>query len=320
MSRESRSGLEEVAALMLERQKYESWLSSLDARRASTPDHVYNRVRGDYAARLKSVTEQLIARRSALENHMEMLNARLTQLEADTQRCHEQRSESELRMQVGELSVTDWNELVRDCDETVARLTKAQTLVRSQLQQAREILNMVARQTGGASTPTPRTPHSGRTPKVPDTPFSPNNVRLTPSGDVDELAFLQSVVGGEPDDPSGIDPGADGDGRTQHLEGAPDLAESLLDRVTRGGGPRLREDADAESLLSSIQGPPKPDKPLTPKANPLAANVTEQNPIILTPQGGGPERHKTLKCGECGVMNYPTEWYCERCGAELSAI
>jgi hypothetical protein len=29
---------------------------------------------------------------------------------------------------------------------------------------------------------------------------------------------------------------------------------------------------------------------------------------------------RTLKCGECGAMNLPTEWYCERCGAELAAL
>jgi uncharacterized OB-fold protein len=29
---------------------------------------------------------------------------------------------------------------------------------------------------------------------------------------------------------------------------------------------------------------------------------------------------KTLKCNECGTFNRPTEWYCERCGAELAAL
>jgi len=29
---------------------------------------------------------------------------------------------------------------------------------------------------------------------------------------------------------------------------------------------------------------------------------------------------KTLKCGDCGSLNRPTEWYCERCGAELAAV
>jgi hypothetical protein len=32
------------------------------------------------------------------------------------------------------------------------------------------------------------------------------------------------------------------------------------------------------------------------------------------------EQVKTLKCQECGTLNYPTEWYCERCGAELAAL
>lgn len=32
------------------------------------------------------------------------------------------------------------------------------------------------------------------------------------------------------------------------------------------------------------------------------------------------EQTKTLKCQECGTMNYPTEWYCERCGGELAAM
>jgi hypothetical protein len=32
------------------------------------------------------------------------------------------------------------------------------------------------------------------------------------------------------------------------------------------------------------------------------------------------EQVKTLKCSECGSMNYPTEWYCERCGGELAAM
>ena len=88
-------------------------------------------------------------------------------------------------------------------------------------------------------------------------------------------------------------------------------------RRRRGNGRvphRRREDGDADSLLKGV-GTPKPGN----TQNPLAANVTESNPIVLKPQGG-PERHKTLKCQECQTMNYPTEWYCERCGAELAAV
>jgi TolA-binding protein len=42
------------------------------------------------------------------------------------------------------------------------------------------------------------------------------------------------------------------------------------------------------------------------------------------PRSGGQdprsEQHKTLKCPECGAANYPTEWYCERCGGELATM
>ncbi len=37
-------------------------------------------------------------------------------------------------------------------------------------------------------------------------------------------------------------------------------------------------------------------------------------------KAAAPVQAKTLKCGECGTLNRPTEWYCERCGAELAAL
>ena len=40
----------------------------------------------------------------------------------------------------------------------------------------------------------------------------------------------------------------------------------------------------------------------------------------LVPKDDDDEVRKTLKCVECGVMNRPTEWYCESCGAELVAV
>jgi hypothetical protein len=36
------------------------------------------------------------------------------------------------------------------------------------------------------------------------------------------------------------------------------------------------------------------------------------------PQKGSVQ--KSVKCAECGTLNLPTEWYCERCGAELTTV
>ncbi len=40
----------------------------------------------------------------------------------------------------------------------------------------------------------------------------------------------------------------------------------------------------------------------------------------VTPEKGSGSTEKTLKCGDCSALNLPTEWYCERCGAELAAL
>lgn len=36
--------------------------------------------------------------------------------------------------------------------------------------------------------------------------------------------------------------------------------------------------------------------------------------------GNATTQEKTLRCADCGAMNYPTEWYCEKCGGELAAL
>jgi hypothetical protein len=51
---------------------------------------------------------------------------------------------------------------------------------------------------------------------------------------------------------------------------------------------------------------------------PFAANVASNNPLSL--KSTETSDLKTLKCRECGSMNDPSEWYCERCGAELSSM
>ena len=57
------------------------------------------------------------------------------------------------------------------------------------------------------------------------------------------------------------------------------------------------------------------------QAEPVAASPTP-NPVTEPLSSGEPKRdqEKTLKCPECGAMNYATEWYCERCGGELATF
>ena len=65
-----------------------------------------------------------------------------------------------------------------------------------------------------------------------------------------------------------------------------------------------------------------------PAKTPARPEPQVQPPQTLRQTAGTPqflkglpnEQVKTLKCQECGTMNYPTEWYCERCGGELAAM
>jgi len=64
-------------------------------------------------------------------------------------------------------------------------------------------------------------------------------------------------------------------------------------------------------------------RPGTGAVSPPSTAAVATPPSV--PKSGGPhdprsEQHKTLKCPECGAANYPTEWYCERCGGELATM
>jgi hypothetical protein len=114
----------------------------------------------------------------------------------------------------------------------------------------------------------------------------------------DELAFLSSVV----DTPSGS------------IEPAP--ADEPDEKTRRD--------------TFAIRGNEEPIANLTEKgSSPLAPLSAEHLPTVesarsrmdaMVGRDSLVDGAKTLKCSECGAMNYPTEWYCERCGAELASL
>ena len=120
------------------------------------------------------------------------------------------------------------------------------------------------------------------------------------AGKFDELAFLSSVV----DTPAGVvdTPPADRpDERSRR--------DSFAQRASEDGIVNLSNDPGA-TLHSAGSG--------RSAGAPLAMNVSGNIPIVIKDKTS--EAAKSLKCGECGAMNYPTEWYCERCGAELASL
>ena len=134
-------------------------------------------------------------------------------------------------------------------------------------------------------------------------------------GSFDELAFLSSVV-----DQGGAAPAP----RPQ----APPTAAANVQPVARPAPPPaappppsrnpFAQRAQDKIINNDGAAGPKIESKKVGGRTGLAANVSGNNPIVLRDKSN--EAAKTLKCGECGAMNYPTEWYCERCGAELASL
>ena len=120
------------------------------------------------------------------------------------------------------------------------------------------------------------------------------------AGTFDELAFLSSVVN-TPAGPLDTPPADRADERTRR--------DSFAQRAPDEGIVNLSSDPGA--TLNSQGG-------TRAGGSPLAMNVSGNIPIVIKDKTS--EAAKSLKCGECGAMNYPTEWYCERCGAELASL
>ena len=291
---------------MAERAKFEKWLRDLDAKRESTPAHVLERVQKDYSGRLDGVLEQLKQHTSAMDDHALNLSAQLEKLTSSEQELRDHHAESELRAQVGELTDADWDAISKKTERELAKLKQDQELISADLNRIREMLGSVEQPVGESAPDVEKAPGTG--------------------ADQDELAFLKSVIGtptrastpASPAPRTSVQTEAKSDGRTDARPGTTDKKAEPVAAKAPTAEPLKPPAAKPESLVEAAVPGPK----VTAKSGgeePLAMHVTGSNPIVLR-TSGVVEQPKTLKCAECGSMNYPSEWYCERCGAELANI
>lgn len=318
--------IDALSALLEERRRYEGWLEQLEARRADSPTHVVDRVRSDYLARLDGVTQQLRGRASDLEQSAESLRERIAALQSEENGRRDERFELELRALVGEYDQEHAQGSMAACDEAIGRLAGERGGLEHELGRITEVLALVApppppepelavpvneeRPAEPDEAPVvaeeaERTQREGELEAAPIEPLTPveTNLPAEPSP-LEELAFLQSVV-------------------------ETPREELIQQQGERHASPTPRSEGGADLLPPPVLTAPR--RPVTPLSSSIQPNREPLGPSssssILTP-GSMPsflkdmptEQVKTLKCQECGTMNYPTEWYCERCGGELAAM
>lgn len=294
MTSQNPNAMDDLNALLEERGRYEKWISQLTAKKDQTPPHVFERVRSDYAARLDAVMGQLRSHSEGLLASASTMEQRATTLATDEQQRRDARAEIELRAMVGEYSPERANMELAACDADLAKLESERTAVSAELGRLQEILSLVKQPDARPAAPQPVAQQSrplGASAPAP---------RSEADSAADELAFLNSVVersevAAAPAAPAPV---------AAAPAPAPFAAEPApAPRVPSGDIP----------IVTSLQTSDRPE--------PVAAQpqVSRQGtPAFL--KGMPTEQVKSLKCQECGTMNYPTEWYCERCGGELAAM
>ncbi|HEY0777973.1 MAG TPA: hypothetical protein VGD56_08410 [Gemmatirosa sp.] len=273
--------LDDIRTLVDERARYEGWLQALESRRAVTPTHVLERVRHDYAGRLDRVASQLAGHVAPLRAHGQALTQ---QHHAVEQRLGEERdglAEIELRTLVGEFASDEGEQRRAGAAQAIAALE---------------------RELGGAATALADV--RGLVARVSPTPVA--TAATAPTGDVEAAAPSQVAADATaPATPSAGTPSARSEAPDAGFVSTGTFDHGAVDaaRVALGDRQPSLTPTFTDAIRTGAPGsyglgtrPPSPE--------PTAAAGQE----------------KTLRCQDCGALNYPTEWYCEKCGGELAAL
>ena len=291
------NALETLRALIAERQQYEQWIATLESKREGTPQHVFERVHGDYITRLQRVLTDIKGHAEELQLSISALSSRLIEVAREEDTRRDALQEAELRAMVGEYEPKEWEQLKSEAEQGLDRIGIDRAGLDSQLTELRSIQKLSeVGSTGGvddapATAPEIEAAVSNETPAVTASPL-PAESQVQP-----EVAYQSAPVQPVADDA----PGAS-------LPTVPPVP--VRDRQHL---PLEQAVADSAAVLSAP--PSAPQRNRTGKTPPFGS---------VPPKPKAPEsradQSKTLKCPECGTPNYATEWYCERCGGELATM
>lgn len=309
--------LAQVDELLQQRQKYEQWLAKLDGAGTRAPEAVRTKVRSDYQARLEAVVAEL-------GTHVESIDAALTSrretvagLDARRADVEERLAEAEVRHSVGEYSDDEWSAVASEAQAVLDDLAGRLAGEQAEIARLSEVQRLVTKPAAVAQEP------------VAPAPPEPLAAPMTDLALITEPDFSAEAGGGREDDaPASTlrlveDEAVPADSGVQPI-GAPKFVPRTP-MPTRPLSPRPPAPADELAFLKSVTGDAPQRKVVQVRKPGEGAPAAVETPATSQPEAGGESsargtQQKTLKCGECGTLNRPTEWYCERCGAELAAL
>lgn len=293
--------------LLDERQRYQGWLSTLEGRRNTTPPHVYERVQQDYVGRLDRVMQSLAERAGQLSGTIEEMSGELATLRHHESDRTDERNEAELRAAVGEFTPDEWERRRAEIDRDLERIAAERHSLEAELQELQRIVALT--RTIKPETPVAAVVDNGsaRGTTAATNPLSNPSIEDFVAEWSPPQARPYGATAAQSD---GVQSGR---GQTDHTlaHETGDLSDDVIPAAPMGGNPVGAAGADygiANGVTGVAASPGTPASQPTRTPPPAAAADSRR------------EADKTLKCPECGAMNYATEWYCERCGGELSTF
>jgi hypothetical protein len=273
-----------IEELLQQRTQYEEWLAKLDASGDKAPPAVRQRVRGDYEARLQNIMEQLRGRGAAIGEELERHHASQAELDRERRAAEEALAEAEVRHSVGEYTQEEWRQVSEDSRREIEELRSKLRGFGAEITRLTEVQAVINKPRAGAPAPAPAAPRAP-----------------PPRPEVIEQAPMVTHVS---------DPMAE----------PPEVQSPRL--MQKPPQPEPAAPVDELAFLKSVSD--DESRPARRPSNPgmAAPTLTSAPPQTSAPAVGKAAAAvaKTLKCGECGTLNRPTEWYCERCGAELAGV
>jgi hypothetical protein len=280
-----------IETLLQQRAQYEQWLARLDTAGDKAPPAVRARVRSDYEARLRGVIDQLRGFAATIAEELDRHKSTQTGLDGERRQAEEALSEAEVRHAVGEYSEDEWQRINDQSGELLGRLRGELRAVGEEIARLAEVQGLI----GGA-------------PKraEPPAPAPPPPVAVAPEPEPEPERFA----------PPPAAPVAAGRPAPRPAPREPEITH---------GPPPVDEMAFLKSVAPEEERKPAPATGRR-GSNPGPSGARGAEGAGTASQTAAPGKAaaatgaKTLKCGECGTLNRPTEWYCERCGAELAGI
>ncbi len=288
-----------IESLLQQRAQFEQWLARLDSAGDKAPPAVRAKVRSDYEARLRGVIDQLRGFAATIAEELDRHKGTQTGLDGERRQAEEALSEAEVRHAVGEYSEDEWQRINDQSGELLGRLRGELRAVGDEIARLAEVQGLI----GGA----PKRVE----PPAPAPPPPPPPAAAAPEREPELERFAP---------PPSPPPAAAAPAPVAAARPAPKPAPE----ITHGSTP-----VDEMAFLKSVA--PEEERKPAPAAGrrgsnpgPSAARAAEgagtASQTSAPGKPGAAGGAKTLKCGECGTLNRPTEWYCERCGAELAGI